>query len=65
MMPVTIFCSVRVAVTIVAGSLSNREFHSMKAVANRGASVLHHEQFYHVGLAKSGISAQFGSRQEW
>src|SRR5829696_9069873 len=54
MVPVTIFCSVRVAVTIVAAfalqlAISLRARHD----ESRG-SVLHREEFYHAGLVKLG-----------
>jgi hypothetical protein len=46
-------------------SLSSRQSRSMQLMTNRGASVFHHEQFYHAGLVKSGLSARVGSREEW
>jgi hypothetical protein len=37
----------------------------MQLMMNWGARFLHREQFYHADLAKSGTSAQVGSREEW
>src|SRR5215203_4570769 len=65
MVPVTIFCSVRVAVTIVAAfALQLADSLRARRDESRG-SVLHQAQFYHDGLVKLGHSGPFGSGEEW
>src|SRR5215212_6835663 len=65
MVPVTIFCSVRVAVTIVAAfALQSAVWLRAKHDESRGG-VLHHEEFYHADLVKPGLSARIGSGEEW
>jgi hypothetical protein len=65
MVPVTIFCSVRVAVTIAETFALQSSVSLLTTHGICGAGVLHHEQFYHAGLVKSGRSARVGSREEW